>query len=39
MSQRYDVSDTELSERFPIYIRADVGEVWSRTGPDPPVTI
>ncbi len=31
MTQRYYVSDTELSERFPIYTRANVGEVF----PDP----
>jgi rifampicin phosphotransferase len=31
MSQRYFVTDTALSERFPIYTRANVGEVF----PDP----
>ncbi len=31
MSQRYYVTDTDLSERFPIYTRANVGEVF----PDP----
>lgn len=31
MTERYYVSDTELSERFPIYTRANVGEVF----PDP----
>lgn len=31
MAERYYVSDTELSERFPIYTRANVGEVF----PDP----
>jgi pyruvate,water dikinase len=31
MSDRYYVTDTELSERFPIYTRANVGEVF----PDP----
>ena len=31
MSDRYYVTDTALSERFPIYTRANVGEVF----PDP----
>jgi pyruvate,water dikinase len=31
MGQRYFVTDTDLSERFPIYTRANVGEVF----PDP----
>ena len=31
MTQRYYISDTALSERFPIYTRANVGEVF----PDP----
>ena len=31
MSDRYYVTDTSLSERFPIYTRANVGEVF----PDP----
>jgi rifampicin phosphotransferase len=31
MSERYYITDTDLSERFPIYTRANVGEVF----PDP----